>query len=153
MGGYYPPGFQLDGVYNPSVSFADSSICTREPDWFTLSVKTFGAIILTEPLFYTKNRRRPVRWRQRIENANFRWCLLSPYEGDSSCGSNAGVGKLFFQEQPGFFWFPKEMGLYLYKNFSGTGFTIPQSASLTAPFAQGSLPGFYSQKRKVMWPP
>ena len=25
-----------------------------------------------------------------------RRCALSPYEGDSSCGSNAGVGRLFF---------------------------------------------------------
>ena len=45
--------------------------------------------------FLNKNRRRPVRWRSGLEIEIVRWSVLSPYEGDSSCGSNAGVGKAF----------------------------------------------------------
>ncbi|MBQ8594733.1 MAG: hypothetical protein IJ406_02080 [Oscillospiraceae bacterium] len=65
---------------------------------------------------------------------------MSPYEGDSSCGSNAGVGKNFsFRYNPVSFGFPKEMGVYSYKNFNGTVFTIPPSfpAEMQPPFNKG----------------
>ncbi|MBQ6802604.1 MAG: hypothetical protein IJP05_05980 [Oscillospiraceae bacterium] len=49
FGGYYPPGFRLDRVDNPSVSFAASSLYTREPCYL-------GRLFAADSCFYSINR-------------------------------------------------------------------------------------------------
>jgi len=59
-------------------------------------------------------------------------------KGTAVAGATQGLENFSFRHNPVSFGFPKEMGLYLYKNFNGTGFTIPLSSSV-APSPEGRV--------------